>query len=163
MVHSFFEHNHEVSTERYNKYPQNRRLNEEEISEAREQYGRMHVGPSLISEQLSKKTGKIITARQVLNMRLSTRSLDYDVKELNEFLQKTIDDGGVVEHLNQADENGDNITKALFLSTIKMKQEALWDKRMYEYNIRHTSRCTNITFDIHPDVRVYMLLLFCSV
>ena len=111
---------HQCTKEEWDLYPQQCRLTGQELNDARATFQDMNIPPSVIAKSLSKKTGKHITARRVINYDLkSSRNIKgvVDSKEMDTYLKGILDDGGVVESRDV-----EEVTTALLITTARMKR-----------------------------------------
>lgn len=68
-------HNHDVSADAYNQYPESRRLSQTEKEKA-EELLRLNLSPAKVKDYLNSLTGKCITAKDIYNLKLKLSSID---------------------------------------------------------------------------------------
>ncbi|XP_041088089.1 uncharacterized protein LOC121302297 [Polyodon spathula] len=68
-------HNHDVSADAYNQYPESRRLSQTEKEKA-EELLRLNLSPAKVKDYLNSLTGKCITAKDIYNLKLKLSSVD---------------------------------------------------------------------------------------
>ena len=111
------DHNHAVSKEAFNL--QNTNLNDEELDIIKD-LAEANLKPSQIQGVLLKKVGKRVNCKKLRNIITKTCPSQNETtsrEAFHGFLEKVIDDGGVIEWENDPDDT----MKSLFITTHRMK------------------------------------------
>ncbi|XP_065894026.1 uncharacterized protein [Dysidea avara] len=96
-------HNHEVSKAIYDHLPRQRKLTPSERNEAAELL-KLRVNNKLLQQHLSQSTGKIVTLKDISNIKHSIRKMDgNDLEKLSSYLKAI--EGSTVEFLCDEDKN----------------------------------------------------------
>ncbi|XP_065901369.1 uncharacterized protein [Dysidea avara] len=96
-------HNHEVSKAIYDHLPRQRKLTPSERNEAAELLT-LRVNNKLLQQHLSQSTGKIVTLKDISNIKHSIRKMDgNDLEKLSSYLKAI--EGSTVEFLCDEDKN----------------------------------------------------------